>query len=100
MVRDTSIEAYYDLIASGGMYTIEEKILHFLKFQEEPVSRLYVSNRTGMPINAVTGCVNPLVKEGLIIEVDERIACRITGRSVIGIVINPSVREYLRTYIN
>lgn len=80
-VRLTSKMAHLDLNRDGTGYTQKESIMHILALSA-PMSLREICKMTGYEINAVSGRVNDLKKEGRVVECSRR-KCRITGRSII-----------------
>ena len=85
MVRQTSIDAYHDTVEQRG--TQAEVIYDFL-FENNRGMPFYnnftlkeISRFIGLEINAVSGRVNDLKKQGLITECPKR-PCTITKRLV------------------
>ena len=66
MVRDTSIEAYNHIKQSGQMNKMEQKVYDFLSIHPRGLTNMEISLRLKMPINAVTGRMNGLVKKGFV----------------------------------
>ena len=81
MVRDTSIEAYQSIKACGKEGTQKRAIYEWVAGRNRAVSRSEISARMGIPINAVAGRVNSLVKEGALKEPYQD-KCKYSGRMV------------------
>ena len=83
MPRMTSILAYYDIKNSGKRDTQVGQILNCLKDQElsTDLTLKEISRLTGLEINAVSGRVNGMKRDGLVSEAPKR-KCRVTGRWV------------------
>ena len=83
MPRMTSTLAYYELKNSGKRDTQVGQILNCLKDQEfsTDLTLKEISRLTGLEINAVSGRVNGMKKDGLVSEAPKR-KCRVTGRWV------------------
>ena len=81
MIRETSRVAYEDLKMSGKRLTQKERIVRLLKKKETPMSRKEISVMTGMEINAVSGRVNDLLKEGKLKEAKSR-KCFISRKTI------------------
>ena len=80
-VRDTSIESYHNIEASG--YLSESEALVFEWFERVPQSTdKEISVMSELDINVVTARRNDLVKKGKIRECGKRL-CKITGKHVI-----------------
>ena len=58
----TSTHAHREQIVSGRAQSQRERILECLKDSAVPLTRRQVSELTRIPINAVTGRVNPIVE--------------------------------------
>ena len=76
MVTQTSKLAYRELNEEGVGDTQKEKILdvvssYFYNY-DKGLSNREISNLTGFEINAVSGRVNDLKKEGLIVEAEKK----------------------------
>ena len=83
-VRQTSREAYDELVSNGKESSQRARILHYLLNRSRPVTRLQISEDTKIRINAVAGRVNAMVEDGIITE-REAIPCPISGRTVMGV---------------
>ena len=81
MVRTTSIIAYDQLISEGKELTQKQRILKLINEENKPMSRKEISAVTGYVINAISGRVNTLLKEGKIKEVAKR-KCKITKKTI------------------
>jgi DNA-binding IclR family transcriptional regulator len=83
MPRMTSTLAYYDIKNSGKRDTQVGQILNCLKDQElsTDLTLKEISRLTGLEINAVSGRVNGMKRDGLVSEAPKR-KCRVTGRWV------------------
>ena len=83
MPRMTSTLAYYDIKNSGKRDTQVGQILNCLKDQElsTDLTLKEISRLTGLEINAVSGRVNGMKRDGLVSEAPKR-QCRVTGRWV------------------
>ncbi len=83
MPRMTSTLAYRDIKNSGKRDTQVGQILNCLEDQElsTDLTLKEISRRTGLEINAVSGRVNGMKKDGLVSEAPKR-QCRVTGRWV------------------
>ena len=81
MVRETSLVAYNQLKIEGKELTQKQRILKLINEENKPMSRKEISAVTGYEINAITGRVNTLLKEGKIKEVDKR-RCQITNKTI------------------
>jgi hypothetical protein len=76
-VRDTSIEAFRKARDNGTLGTYRQRLLNAMQ-EGQTYTRLELSVSTGIPINAVTGAVNLMVKRGLLVEGEKR-RCSISG---------------------
>ena len=83
MIRSTSTLSYHALKDSGQQQTQVGQILNCLDAQERSTNLTLkeISRLTGLEINAVSGRVNGMKKEGLVFESPKR-KCRVTGRWV------------------
>jgi predicted transcriptional regulator len=83
MPRSTSTLAYRDIKNSGKRDTQVGQILSCLEDQElsTDLTLKEISRLTGLEINAVSGRVNGMKKDGLVSEAPKR-QCRVTGRWV------------------
>ena len=81
MVRNTSIIAYDQLKSEGKDLTQKQRILKLINEENKPMSRKEISAVTGYEINAISGRVNTLLKEGKIKEVAKR-KCKITKKTI------------------
>lgn len=83
MPRSTSTLAYRDIKNSGKRDTQVGQILNCLEDQElsTDLTLKEISRLTGLEINAVSGRVNGMKKDGLVSEAPKR-QCRVTGRWV------------------
>lgn len=80
-VRDTSLEAYKELIETGAAEKQREKVFLAIYNSQVPLTRQELSFVTGKPVNVICGRVNELIKEGAVIEGKKR-ACTRSGRKV------------------
>jgi len=81
-VRDTSIQAYNDLVESGKGSTQRAEVLKLIvSGRQYDYTRQELSHLLAMPINAVCGRVNELVKANMIIE-DHKKICPHTRNEV------------------
>ncbi len=83
MPRMTSTLAYRDIKNSGKRDTQVGQILNCLQHQElsTDLTLKEISRLTGLEINAVSGRVNGMKRDGLVSEAPKR-QCRVTGRWV------------------
>lgn len=77
LMRETSINAYRNLIMSGQSKVMGQKIYDSLK-DSGGRTRNELSRDTGMAINCICGRVNELIKYDLLKEGDQ-VSCSITG---------------------
>ena len=80
-MRETSKIAYAQLKDIGGKQTQEERIVEILRDKGMSMSLREISALTGYEINAVSGRVNTLKKEGRVLEGTRR-KCFITNRLI------------------
>jgi biotin operon repressor len=80
-VRDTSLSAYRELKDTGELGKQEQRIYQIILKSGEAMSLQEIASTTGIGINAVSGRVNGLKKNGFLIESQKR-TCKITGRTV------------------
>tara|TARA_Y100000593_G_scaffold7678_1_gene14292 strand:- start:106 stop:366 length:261 start_codon:yes stop_codon:yes gene_type:complete len=80
-MRTTSKIAYDQLKDSGGKQTQEQRIVEILRDKGMSMSLREISALTGYEINAVSGRVNTLKKEGRVLEGTRR-KCFITNRLI------------------
>ena len=80
-MRTTSKIAYDQLKDSGGKQTQEERIVEILRDKGMSMSLREISALTGYEINAVSGRVNTLKKEGRVLEGTRR-KCFLTNRLI------------------
>ena len=80
-MRETSKIAYAQLKDSGGKQTQEERIVEILREKGSSMSLREISAMTGFEINAVSGRVNTLKKEGRVLEGTRR-KCFLTNRLI------------------
>ena len=80
-MRETSKIAYAQLKDIAGKQTHEERIVEILRDKGMSKSLREISALTGYEINAVSGRVNTLKKEGRVLEGTRR-KCFITNRLI------------------
>ena len=85
-VRETSIDAYHDLVASGKVKTQKDRVFHFLQVSGKGMSRselheLINAYSKGMRLSSMTARVKELIDEGLLEDIQTR-KCRVTKRTV------------------
>jgi hypothetical protein len=91
MVRDTSKKSH-EINKSSGIQGNQKKMLYELVknitngSRSDGVTLKELSRESGLEINAVSGRINDLKKEGMIAECDKR-KCKITNRTVIPVTI-------------
>lgn len=79
-VRDTSLEAFRELMKSGTYATQKEAVRACVEILG-PATRRQLAKRTGYEISAICGAVNNLVENGLLMDW-RRVDCDTTGKSV------------------
>lgn len=79
-VKDTSLQAYRDIIESGTAEKQRERVFLAIHKCIVAPTRTELAKLTGIPINAICGRVNELVKSCVVIEADKR-ECRETGKN-------------------
>lgn len=92
-VRRSSREAYNELVRNGKESGQRARILHYLLHRTIPVTRLQLSKDIGIPVNAISGRVNAMIKDGLITEADQFIKCPVSGKTVAGLLATYPVPE-------
>jgi len=80
-ISTTSIEAYNDINSDGTSATQKNIILDALDEVGKPLSAREIMEYTGLEINAVSGRVNDLKKEGLVVEGEKR-RCTVSNKMV------------------
>ena len=80
-MRTTSKISYDGLKSEGKELTQKQRILKLINEENKPMSRKEISAVTGYEINAISGRVNTLLKEGKIKEVPRR-RCKITKKTI------------------
>lgn len=65
-VKETSWQAYQDVLRGGVAATDAQKVLQVLNYFTEGKTRRQLSEALGMPINAICGRVNELLKADVI----------------------------------
>jgi len=76
-MKDTSTEAYIANIKEGKTSLQAVQVFNCIR-NNPPLTRLEISEKTGIPINAVCGRVNELLHAHLIVEGDKKL--QRTGR--------------------
>lgn len=77
-VRDTSIEAYNELIRRGKHDGYKTRILeHLIKIYPEGATRLEMCVDLGITVNTLSGVVRPMLRDGWIDDSRKR-SCRET----------------------
>ena len=79
-VRATSVQAYRQIEKEGKVATQSQFILDIMKDHPEGLIRQEISERGMLPINAVCGRVNELIKAGILMEDGRRKNLK-TGKS-------------------
>lgn len=80
-VKQTSWEAYQDILRGGVATKQAEKVLQTINYYPDGVSRATIARAMGMPINSVCGRVNELLAAE-VIYVSGTGKCPVTGRNV------------------
>tara|TARA_Y100000593_G_C4285942_1_gene325451 strand:- start:1104 stop:1400 length:297 start_codon:yes stop_codon:yes gene_type:complete len=86
MNRITSAIAYKELNLTGGNKNQKQTIIDLLLFYPGGLSLREICNKTGYEINAVSGRVNDLKKDGTLEELNKR-KCSITKRLIIPVTV-------------
>lgn len=81
MVKDTSWQAYQEILRGGVAVKQAEKVLQVINYFPEGVTRAQLAKGMNMPINSVCGRVNELLKAE-VIYVSGTGKCPVTGRTV------------------
>lgn len=76
-VRDTSLDAYFYIRGNGTDLNQRGKIYDVLR-RWSSLTRQEIVQKTGIPINAVCGRVNEMIRDGWVNEVGRR-ECTVTG---------------------
>lgn len=79
MIRDTSLQAYITETVNGNINRNEKLIYELIKEYDEGISNYEISQKTGKPINSITGRTNSLIKKGLI-EINGKKTNLVTGK--------------------
>ena len=79
-MRDTSNLAFKEINESGKAYTQREQIYDFLARSGCHMTRQEISAAIKIPINAVCGRINELLKANRVEELERR-DCNVTGNS-------------------
>ena len=79
-MRQTSLQAYEDIILDGSSATQRMEILHFLRRFADGLTRQEISEMMTIPINAVCGRIKELLKTGSVFE-DGRKRNKHTGKN-------------------
>lgn len=90
-VRDTSLEAYQKIKASG-QYATQKAALAACVDLVGPATRRQLSERTGFELGAVCGAVNKLISENTLIDW-KLVECQTTGNRVHLVELAPGQRE-------
>jgi predicted transcriptional regulator len=80
-ISTTSINAYTDIKNDGTTATQKNIILDTLDTIAKPLSAREVSQITGIEINAISGRINELKTDGLLVEAEKR-KCSISHRTI------------------
>lgn len=81
-VRRTSRDAYRELQDTGKAGTQRAQILETMLKKPVSYTRSELSKATGLTINAVSGRVNEMIRDGVIVESTWTRQCNITGKNV------------------
>lgn len=81
-MRDTSLLAYDELRASGRQMTQAQQIYRLLNNSGSAMSLREIARRLRLDTSSVSGRVNDLKKDGLVLEVERR-KCSISGKTII-----------------
>lgn len=90
-VRDTSLEAYQKIKASGHYATQKDASLGCVDLVG-PATRRQLSERTGLELGAICGVVNKLIAEGKLVDW-KLVECQKTGNRVHLVEMAPGQRE-------
>tara|TARA_R110002020_G_scaffold139585_1_gene310557 strand:+ start:500 stop:814 length:315 start_codon:yes stop_codon:yes gene_type:complete len=92
-MQETSRIAYKQIIEEGTMNNQKEHIVMYVHdfAQDNGLSLREICKGTGLDINAVSGRVNDLKKEGILVTIEKR-NCSITGRLVMPIILNENIK--------
>ena len=80
-ISTTSHLAYKEINSDGTAVSQKNKILNILDLIAEPMSAREIKEYTGLEINAVSGRINDLKKEGLVVEGEKR-RCTVSNKMV------------------
>lgn len=80
-VKETSWQAYQDILRGGIATTDAQKVLQALNYQPDGMTRRELSESLGMPINSICGRVNELFRAGVIYVADD-VICEFTRKRV------------------
>lgn len=79
MIAETSRQRYHELVETGDVSRQQAELLSFMRAGKD-YTRAELSRISGLMINAVTGRVNELLKDGKLEEQeDEKRRCNVTG---------------------
>lgn len=84
-MKKTSLDAYLELVSTGKSHS--QKAIILKSISRNGSSLKEISHRTGLEINAVSGRVNDLKKQGLLVEGRKR-PCTITRRLITPVHLN------------
>jgi len=82
MIRQTSLDALEQLEKSGRGQAQRTRLLRYIINGKTNYTRAELSKYTDIPINAVCGRVNELIRSKAIAEIGRR-KCKITGNMVL-----------------
>lgn len=71
MIRQTSIEAYHEIESDGTALSQEDRVFGFIQ-SFDGLTRNEISRNLSIPINAVCGRVNSLIRQGRVYEDGKR----------------------------
>ena len=101
MIAVTSKKAYKEINQEGTLKTQKDKIMYVIRshydIHRKGISNNEIAELTGFRINAVSGRVNDLKKDG-VIETFNKVKCSITKRLVNTVV--PKDNSYFREQLN
>lgn len=81
-VRNSSLDAYFYIRGNGTVLNQKGRIIEDLVKARTSLTRVEISKRTGITINAVSGRVNELIRDGYLHESSQKRKCHFTGMYV------------------
>lgn len=72
MIRNTSLQAYYDIQGGGTAVSQRLEILNFLRRYPDGLTRQEISSLMCIQINAACGRIKELLDDGLVFESGKR----------------------------